>query len=198
MPPGANNHGEMLGLLRSDPALHAPDLQILFIDVPLSVPALPGPDQGYALLVSLMAPCSRGSVRLRSTDPRIAPRLDPNYLSDPRDIDVLVTGLGLARAIGRAHALDPWRGAEVHPGANTSTVNALRAYLLSALQTYHHPVGTCRIGDDDTAVVDAELRVRGIDGLRVADASVMPSIVSGNTMAAVYGIAERAASLMQE
>ena len=137
-------------------------------------------------------------MRLRSADPRIGPRLDPNYLSDPRDIDALVAGLDLARALGRAHALDRWRSAEVHPGAHTSTANTLRAYLLSALQTYHHPVGTCRIGIDDSAVVDTELRVRGIDGLRVADASVMPSIVSGNTMATVYGIAERAASLMQE
>lgn len=196
MPQGENGHGEVLGLLRSDPALDAPDLQILFVDVPLSVPALPGPDQGYALLVSLMAPRSRGSVRMRSADPRIGPRLDPNYLSDSRDIDVLVTGLDLARAIGRAGALDLWRGAEVHPGADTSTENTLRAYLLSALQTYHHPVGTCRIGDDETAVLDTELRVRGIEGLRVADASVMPSIVSGNTMATVYGIAERAAGLI--
>jgi choline dehydrogenase len=198
IPPGENGHGEVLGLLRSNPALDAPDLQVLFIDVPLSVPALPGPDRGYALLVSLMAPRSRGSVRLRSADPGIGPRLDPNYLSDPRDIDVLVTGLDLARALGRATALDLWRGAEVHPGSDTSTSNTLRAYLLSAVQTYHHPVGTCRIGTDDSAVVDTELRIRGIDGLRVADASVMPSIVSGNTMATVYGIAERAASLMQE
>jgi choline dehydrogenase len=198
MPPGENSHGEVLGLIRSDPTLDAPDLQILFVDVPLSVPALPGPDHGYALLVSLMAPHSRGSVRLRSADPGIGPRLDPNYLSDTRDIDVLVTGLGLARTIGRASALDLWRGAEVHPGSETRTANTLRAYLVSALQTYHHPVGTCRIGVDNTAVVDAELRVRGINGLRVADASVMPSIVRGNTMATVYGIAERAASLMQE
>jgi choline dehydrogenase len=197
MPPSENGHGEVLGLLRSDPALDSPDLQILFVDVPLSVPALPGPDQGYALLVSLMTPRSRGSVRLRSADPRVGPRLDPNYFSDPRDIAILVAGLVLARAIGRAHALDPWRGVEVHPGSDTSTLSTLRAYLLTALQTYHHPVGTCRIGGDDTAVVDVELRVRGIAGLRVADASVMPSIVSGNTMATVYGIAERAASLMQ-
>jgi choline dehydrogenase len=198
IPAAANNHGEVLGLLRSHPALDAPDLQILFIDVPLSVPSLPGPDQGYALLVSSMAPQSRGSVRLRSAEPQTAPRLDPNYFSDPRDIDVLVAGLDLARAIGRAKALDSWRSAEVHPGPDVRTRDSLRAYLRTALQTYHHPVGTCRIGEDDTAVVDPELRVRGISGLRVADASVMPFIVSGNTMASVYGIAERAASLMQE
>jgi choline dehydrogenase len=178
--------------------LDAPDLQILFIDVPLTVPLLPGPDQGYALLVSLMAPHSRGSVQLRSAKPQTEPRLDPNYLSDPRDLDTLVAGLDLARAIGRANALDPWRSAEVHPGPDARSGDSLRAYLRTALQTYHHPVGTCRIGEDDTAVLDTELRVRGISGLRVADASVMPSIVSGNTMASVYGIAERAASLIQE
>jgi choline dehydrogenase len=199
MPPGENSHGEVLGLLRSDQALDAPDLQILFVDVPLSVPSLPGPDQGYALLVSSMAPHSRGSVRLRSADPHVGPALDPNYLSDTRDIDVLVAGLDRAREIGRAEALDPWRGAEVHPGPEARSDNSrLRAYLLSALQTYNHPVGTCRIGMDDSAVVDAELHVQGIGGLRVADASVMPSIVSGNTMATVYGIAERAASLMRD
>jgi choline dehydrogenase len=198
IPPAANNHGEVLGLLRSHPALDAPDLQILFIDVPLTVPSLPGPDQGYALLLSLMAPHSRGSVTLRSAEAHTAPRLDPNYLSDPRDTDALVAGLDLARSIGRANALDPWRSAEVHPGPDVRTADSLRAYLRTALKTYHHPVGTCRIGEDDTAVVDPDLRVRGISGLRVADASVMPSIVSGNTMASVYGIAERAASLMQE
>jgi choline dehydrogenase len=197
VPPAANSHGEVLGLLRSDPGLDAPDLQILFIDVPLTVPSLPVPDQGYALLVSLMAPHSRGSVRLRSAEPRIGPRLDPNYFCEPRDLDTLVAGLDRARAIGRAKVLDPWRGAEVHPGPGARSGDSLRAYLRSALQTYHHPVGTCRIGDDDTAVLDPELRVRGISGVRVADASVMPSIVSGNTMASVYGIAERAASLIQ-
>jgi choline dehydrogenase len=170
----------------------------LFIDVPLTVPSLPGPDRGYALMVSLMAPHSRGSVQLRSAEPQTGPRLDPNYLSDLRDIDTLVAGLELARGIGRATALDPWRDAEVHPGPDARSGDTLRAYLRTALQTYHHPVGTCRIGDDDTAVLDTELRVRGISGLRVADASVMPSIVSGNTMASVYGIAERAASLLQK
>jgi choline dehydrogenase len=160
----------VLGLLRSDPALVAPDLQILFVDVPLSVPALPGPDQGYALLVSLMTPHSRGSVRLRSADPRIGPRLNPDYLSDPRDIDVLVAGLDLARAIGRAHALDPWRSVEFHPGPDTSTANTLRAYLLSALQTYHHPVGTCRIGDNDTASGDSQTVAAGSGAAAAASA----------------------------
>ena len=196
LPAAANGHGEVLGLVRSDLASDAPDLQVLCVDVPLSVPSLGGPDQGYALLVSLMTPRSRGSVKLRSGEPQAAPAIDPNYLSDPRDIDVLVAGLELARALGRAQALQPWRSAEVHPGADARGADCLRAYLRTALQTYHHAVGTCRIGRDDMAVVDSDLRVHGIDGLRVADASVMPSIVSGNTMATVYAIAERAAALI--
>jgi choline dehydrogenase-like flavoprotein len=198
IPPATNSHAEVLGLLRSDPAADAPDLQILFVDVPLTVPSLPGPDHGYALSVSLMAPHSRGSVQLRGAEPHTGPGLDPNYFSDQRDVDVLVAGLDLARAFGRAKALAPWRSAEVHPGPDARSRDSLRAYLRRALRTYHHPVGTCRIGEGDTAVVDTELRVRGIRGLRVADASVMPSIVSGNTMASVYGIAERAASLMKK
>jgi choline dehydrogenase len=197
VPAAANGHGEVLGLVRSDPASDAPDLQILCVDVPLSVPSLGGPDEGYAFLVSLMAPRSRGSVKLRGAEPQAAPAIDPNYFSDPHDIDVLVAGLDLARALGRARALDPWRNAEVYPGANARSADDLRAYLRQALQTYHHPVGTCRIGRDDVAVVDTDLCVRGVDGLRVADASVMPSIVSGNTIATVYGIAERAAALLR-
>jgi choline dehydrogenase len=198
VPAAANGHGETLGLIRTDPALEAPDVQIMVIDVPLSVPALPGPDQGYALMVSLMAPRSRGSVRLQTAEPHAAPKLDPNYLSDPRDLDTMLLGLEHARAIGRATALNPWRAAEVHPGSDVGDDENLRAFIRKSLQTYHHPVGTCRIGEDDMAVVDTDLRVRGVGGLRVADASVMPSIVSGNTMATVYAIAERAAALINE
>lgn len=196
VPAAANGHGEVLGLLKSDPALDAPDLQIMVIDVPYSVPSLPGPEQGYALLVAAMAPHSRGSVQLQDALPQNGPRLDPNYLADPRDINVLVAGLDQAREIGRAGALAPWLGAEVHPGSEKLNGDGARAYIRRAVQTYNHPVGTCRIGADDTAVLDPDLRVRGIGRLRVADASVMPSTVSGNTMATVYGIAERAASLI--
>jgi choline dehydrogenase-like flavoprotein len=198
VPAAANGHGEFLGLIRSDPGVGAPDLQIMFVDVPLSVPSLHVPGQGYAILVSLMAPRSRGSVRLRSADPQAGPSMDPNYFSDPRDVDTMIAGLRLAREIGRASALDPWRGEEVQPGPEARHDDSLNAYLHNSLQSYHHPVGTCRIGEDNMAVVDTSLRVHGIAGLRVADASVMPSVVSGNTVAAVYGIAERAASLITE
>jgi choline dehydrogenase len=110
----------------------------------------------------------------------------------------MAAGLRMARAIGRSDALAPWRAEEVlpGPGVHEDDAEAVRRYLFQSLRTYSHQVGSCRMGTDDMAVVDIELRVRGIDGLRVADASVMPSIVSANTNATVYGIAERAADLV--
>jgi choline dehydrogenase len=198
IPPGVNNHAEALGQIRSDPTLDAPDLQILFIDVPLRAPGLAGPDQGYAIGVTPMLPRSRGSVQLTGPQPDAAPRLDPNFLADPHDADVMVAGLRIARAIGRSTALASWRGAEALPGPQVPDDDAsLRAYLGTNLRTYHHPVGTCRMGMDDLAVVDTDLRLHGLSGLRVVDASVMPTIPSANTNATVYAIAERAAALLQ-
>ncbi|HEY0692047.1 MAG TPA: GMC oxidoreductase, partial [Kribbella sp.] len=116
--------------------------------------------------------------------------------TDSRDIDTMITGVRIAREIGGAAALAPWRGVEALPGVDTRNDEQLRQYVRESLGAYHHYAGTCRIGIEETAVVDTELRVRGIDGLRVVDASVMPSVVSSNTNASVYAIAERAASLI--
>ncbi|WP_440066813.1 GMC family oxidoreductase [Streptosporangium sp. OZ121] len=196
IPTPRNNHGEALGLLRGPDARTGPDLQIIFVDVPSHSPALGGPQRGYTIRVSLMRPHSRGTVRLASASPASPPVIDPGYYSDARDLATMVAGLGAAREIGRARALDGWRGGEVLPGADVRDTRALRAYLRAGLASYFHPAGTCAIGRDEGAVVDEELRVHGIEGLRVADASVMPSIVSGNTNATVYGIAERAAELI--
>jgi choline dehydrogenase-like flavoprotein len=108
----------------------------------------------------------------------------------------MVSALRVAREIGQASALDPWRAAEAAPGPAVDDDAGLRAYVAETLGSMNHPVGTCRIGVDDLAVVDTDLRVRGITGLRVADASVMPSIVTGYTNATVYAIAERAAEII--
>jgi choline dehydrogenase len=199
VPAGQNNHGEALGLIRSHPGADMPDLQIMFVDVPLRAETLPGPaiGGGYTLATSLMLPRSRGSVRLASAEPGTPPLIDPNYYADPRDLHTFAAGLRAAREIGRAAALDQWRGEEVLPGHDVHDDGSLRAYLRRNLRTYAHPGGTCRIGTDADAVVDTELRVRGISGLRVADASVMPSAPSANTNATVYAIAERAAHLIQ-
>jgi choline dehydrogenase len=193
----ANPPGEALGLVRSDPALEAPDLQILFISQPLRAPSLPGPDNGYTIAFSAMSPYARGSVRLASSDPDVAPLIDPAYLADPRDLATMRLGLDLARQIGSAEALNLWRGEEVLPGPRVVTQPDINDFLGKSLVPYFHYAGTCRIGTDQDAVVDPQLRVHGIDGLRVVDASVMPSIVSANTIATVYAIAERAAHLLR-
>ncbi|WP_344720637.1 GMC family oxidoreductase [Pseudonocardia yunnanensis] len=196
MVPGRSNHAEAIGLVRSGPAADVPDLQLLFVSIPHYAPVLVGPNNGYSIAFSAMRPHSRGTVRLNCADPTGIPLVDPAYLTDERDLDVMIAGLQLARDIGRAPALDPWRGEEVLPGPAVRDERGMRGYLRTNLLPYFHGVGTCRIGTDDGAVVAPDLKVHGIDGLRVADASVMPSIVSANTNATVYAIAERAADLI--
>ncbi|WP_433293493.1 GMC family oxidoreductase [Pseudonocardia sp. CA-142604] len=197
VPAGRNNHAEALGLLRSRPGIDAPDLQIIFVDGPGHIPYAAAPEQGYTISVSVITPRSRGTLRLADTTPSTPPLLDPNYFGDDHDLDTMVAGLRLGRQIGQASALDMWRGAEVSPGPDVDDDEGLRAYVRSTLASYCHPVGTCRIGVDPMAVVDNELRVHGVDGLRVADGSIIPSVPSANTNATVYAIAERAADLIR-
>jgi choline dehydrogenase len=148
------------------------------------------------LTFGLMEPFSRGSVRLNGADPGAAPLIDPNYLADERDVERMVVALRRAREVGETKALSFWRDRELLPGSDVRNDAACGDYIRQAATTFYHPVGTCRIGGDDGAVVDPELRVHGIEGLRVADASVMPSIVSANTNATTLAIAERAAALI--
>jgi choline dehydrogenase len=182
-------------LLRSEPS-GIPDLQIIFTDVPMHPRWVPGPEDGYSVAFSLMSPASRGTVRLAGTDPYTPPLIDPNYLADPRDMERMIVGLRAARDIGGAKALAPFRREELFPGADARTDAAYRAHLRRTLSPYFHALGTCRIGGDSLSVVDPQLRVHGVAKLRVADASVMPSAVSGNPNATVLAIAERAVSLL--
>jgi choline dehydrogenase len=184
-----------LVLLRSA-AQAAPDVEIIFIQFPIRPRWSPGPEDGYSVVFGLMTPASRGTLRLASTDPDRAPLIDPGYLTDPSDLTRMVKGLRAAREIGAEFALAPFRDKELFPGADVDTDAACRAYLRSSITTFFHPVGTCKIGTDAMSVVDPQLRVRGIGHLRVADASVMPSVPSGHTNAPVLAIAERAASLL--
>jgi choline dehydrogenase len=172
-----------------------PDLQLAFVSAAMK-PLWTGADAGFSVLVSLTRPDSRGSVRLNSADPADQPLIDPAYFSAAADLDRMVTGLRLARRVACADALSDWRGDELLPGPGTESDDACRDFVLATSATYYHPAGTCRIGEDREAVVDADLRVRGVEGLRVVDASVMPSVVSANINAAVLGIAERAAHLI--
>jgi choline dehydrogenase len=184
-----------LVLTRTAPSV-APDLQMIFLDFPLHPRFRPGPEDGYSVIFGLMTPESRGCVRLAGSDPRHPPLIDPNYLAQESDRRRMVAGLRLAREVGAARALAPWRDKELFPGLDAQTDDALMAHLRRGASTYYHPVGTCKIGTDAMSVVDPRLRVRDITNLRVADASVMPSIVSGNTNAPVLAIAERAAALI--
>ncbi len=196
VPAARNNHGEAFGLLRSNPAVETPDFQILFLDAPGHLAT--AVEHGYCISAALTTPRSRGTVRLASSEPGSAPVLNPNHYDDDHDYALMVTALRAAREIGQAEALGPWRAGEVAPGPEVNDDAGLRTYIADTLGSLNHPVGTCRIGTDDLAVVDTALRVRGISGLRVADASVMPSIVTGYTIATVYAIAERAAELISE
>ncbi len=152
---------------------------------------------GYSLHVCLLQPHSRGRVLLNDRDPHSAPLIDPQFLSDPRDIERLRNGVRQAQAIMAQPALAAY-GREWAASANARTDEQLTHWIRQYADTVYHPVGTCRMGQDDMAVVDEELRVRGVPGLRVVDASVMPRIVSGNTNAPTIMIAEKAADLIRQ
>lgn len=173
-----------------------PDLQPLFMHLVYPAEGYPVPRNGYTIAPSIIRPRSRGILRLVSADPAAAPRCDPNVLAEPYDVEALVDAVEICREIGASAAFDEWRYAEVAPGPAARTRDHLRAYVRRAVGSYHHQVGTCRMGVDDDAVVTPDLRVRGVAGLRVADASVMPSITAGNTHAPAIMIGEKASDLI--
>ncbi|MFE0632928.1 GMC family oxidoreductase [Streptomyces sp. NPDC058864] len=196
VPVPRGNHGEILGLLRSTPELDGPDLQLIFIDIPLPNPVAPV-DNGFTIGVSPMRPVSRGSLRITSDDPYAAPVLDPDYFAEEQDVRAVLSGIRTARQIARSSSLAEWGVEEVSPGLDVVNDQPLGEFAKKYFGSYCHPVGTCAMGEDEASVVDSELRVRGLRGLRVADGSVIPSIPSNNTNATVCAIAERAADLMR-
>jgi choline dehydrogenase len=196
MPEGVNNHGEALVRTRTSDDLIEPDVQLTLVDLPYPFGGLPAPDNGYTIVCSLMTPHSRGAIRLSFTDPLGDPYIDPNYLADDRDLEALRTGLRLARRTGEAPALASWRAYEALPGPDVRDDAAYSDYIRRTLRTSFGPAGSCRMGGDEGSVVDLALRVRGVEGLRVCDASVMPSPVSAHPSATVMAMAERAAELV--
>lgn len=184
------------GLAADDTA--SPDLQFFFGPIQYADPQYLEEGPGITFVPILAQPASTGSVTLASPDPCDLPRVDPGYLTEPADVAVLVEGVRMARRMAQASAFDGLRGHELAPGASVTSDEALAAYVRASASTVWHPVGTCRMGapDDPMAVVDPRLRVRGIGGLRVADASVMPTITAGNTNATVIMIGEKAADLI--
>ena len=146
----------------------------------------------------LLRPRSRGALTLRNADPLAAPRIDPNFLSDPDDVQRLVRGFRVLRDILEQPALAGLRGRELANSASARDDVSIEAFIRDHADTIYHPAGSCRMGNDRHAVVDAQLRVHGIEGLRVVDASIMPTLVAGNTNAPVIMIGEKAADLVKE
>jgi choline dehydrogenase len=179
---------------RSKPGLAVPDLQPLHFQVPMYEQWMEGPPNGFSLMAGLVRPASRGTIRLTGPDPWDELAIDPATLSCEADLERLAASVELCREIGRADALAEWGAREVYPGPDTDDV---REWVRRTVITYHHQVGTCKMGVDADAVVDPLLRVRGVEGLRVADASVMPAVTSGNTHAPSILIGERAADFVQ-
>jgi choline dehydrogenase len=155
------------------------------------------PQGGVTLNSAYLRPRSRGTVRLASADPIAAPLIDPNFWQDPYDREMSVRGLKLAQSILRQDALKAFVKAERLPGPEVQTDADYFAYACRHAKTDHHPVGTCRMGADPGAVVDPSLRLNGIAGLRVVDASIMPSLISSNTNATAIMIAEKASDMIR-
>lgn len=181
---------------RSRFGLPAPDVQPIHFTTPRYEPWMEGPAHGFTLHAGLIRPKSRGTVRLASADPDDPPLIDPGYLSAAIDLETLVASIELNRDVAAQPALAEWNAGELYPGPAVRTRAQLRDYVRLALGSYHHQAGSCRMGVDDLAVVDPRLRVRGVDGLRIADASVMPAVTSGNTHAPTIMIGERAADMI--
>ena len=195
--PLTSNVAEAGAFVRSTNGLDAPDLQFHFAPAfYLEHGFTKPPGHGFSIGPTLVAPTSRGRIRLRSTDPTAAPLIVGNVLSQETEMAALVAGLRLARTIAAAPAFEPFRGSEHLPGHDARSDDELMAHVRASAELLYHPCGTCKMGKDDLAVVDPELRVRGVAGLRVADASVMPVVTRGNTNAPTMMIAERLAALL--
>ncbi len=195
--PGSDyNHGELYCTLRSPLAGTYPDLQVFPILLPAAPTGEQPPPAGYTLASAVLAPDSRGTLRLAAADPRIPPLIDPALFRDPKDTERAVCGLELIRDVVAGPSFDGVRGTELWPGSAVTDREGLRAHARRVVTSYYHPVGTCRMGTDPLAVTDLELRVHGVAGLRVADASVMPVIPNAHPNATVLAIAEKAAALL--
>ncbi len=188
------------GFVKLLPSAAIPDLQFHFLPWGVGLPT----DDNVAIMVgrhvsilpSMIYPKSVGEIRLRSADPMQGPAIDPRYFSDAADLETLVAGIKLSREIAATGPLASVLGKETFPGPAVTSDDALRAAVRKYCNTIFHPTGTCRMGTDGQAVVDPELRVRGLSGIRIADASVMPRIIGGNINAPVIMIAEKAADLV--
>lgn len=198
VPPSRYQHSESLTYVHGSARGSAPSLVTACVIAPVVTEMFAAPPAGgsYTIMFGFTHPQSRGSIRLASADPRAAPLIDPNYLAEAGDRAAYLEALDLARQVGATRALADWRESEILPGAATITPKQRLQFLAKAAYTHHHPVGTCRMGRDADAVVDPDLKLCGMDGLYVMDASVIPRITTGPINAAIIAMAERASDLL--
>ncbi|CCV11997.1 choline dehydrogenase [Mesorhizobium sp. STM 4661] len=194
--------GGVVAFLKSDASRPLPDVQLLFTAAPLAAWPYMSPFKapfadGFATRIVAVQPESRGSVKLASSDPLAAPLIHQNFLSSPRDWQSLRAGFRVARNLAAQPSMTPFIASEFFPGPKCQSDDEIDEHIRKTSITVHHPGGTCRMGIDAGSVVDPELRVRGVAGLRVVDASVMPDLICGNINAAVIMIAERASDLIR-
>jgi choline dehydrogenase len=194
--PLRNNAAESTLWWKSDSRLPAPDVQAVLIEFAFASDELAPqvPANCYALSPAVVRPASRGEITLTSADPAAPPRIDPNYLAQEADMNALLFGIELCRDLGATAAFRPFRKREVIPGQLDRA--AMCEFVRASATTFFHPTSSCRMGNDKGAVVDAALRVYGVEGLRVADASIMPAVTSGNTNAPSVMIGEKAAQMI--
>ncbi len=194
---GAQNGLESGGFLKSRPELEVPDLQLHFVNALMTDHGRKKADRhGFSLHVCQLRPASKGFIALKNTDPFMPPLIQPNYLAVESDREALRQGVKIARRIFAQPSFDFCRGPECAPGAHIQSDAEIDAWISRSAETIYHPVGTAKMGNDAMAVVDGQLRVRGIEGLRVVDASVMPTLVGGNTNAPTIMIAEKASDMI--
>jgi choline dehydrogenase-like flavoprotein len=192
------NIAEAGGFIKSRPEERLPDLQLHFIIAKLVDHARKTVfGHGYSCHVCLLRPLSRGSVRLASADPAAAPLIDPNFFGERADMDLMIRGFKQLRQILQQPALAAFGGKELPELAAAQTDAQIEKFIRDQADTEYHPVGSCRMGPGPMDVVDHELRVHGLQGLRVVDASIMPRLVSGNTNAPTIMIAEKAADMIK-
>ncbi len=197
LPTSAYNHGEGM-LFATVGASDVPNLLIMAVTVPFVIPTVGAPPRDcYTLVPCVMQPRSRGTLRLANADPSQPPVIDPATYADPADLDLMISAVEIARDLAHRPEMAEWSLREVFPGPAVSNRAELRDFVRRGTSPFYHPVGTARMGSDDAAPVSPELRLRGLEGLWVADASVMPQIVPAMTNAATIAIAERGADLIR-
>ncbi len=199
--PGTIVPGGLHAFVKTNPSLDVPDIEFMFRGLPTNAhlwfPLLrPAYQDGYGIRPTLLHPKSRGEILLGSNDPNEPMRIHYNFFTDPHDLPALRNGFKRAREVGYAEPLAKFRGQERTPGEKVTTDDEIDAYIKRAAVTAHHPAGTCKMGTDESAVLDPQLRVRGIDNLRVVDASAMPDMVGAHINACVIMMAEKASDMI--